>query len=225
MKLNSTKKITRATLKSFIKNNIGALYVMRESAFNGMTDGVDYFPQSERVFLPAVQAYRTGEPRTEKPFKVIGQDNHDLGIDGVWLTGSTRGRGGDYFKFFEDEIYIGIEFFNCCGSGKIAIKKNQDAEPEPNQDASQDAASGPEPEPAPEQAPAPDDSTAATLDATPAKIEPATVPESEKSVSTRIDEIINPAANQAAEPETIPEPEPLPDFTPAENATRENLTG
>jgi len=102
--LNTTKKITLATLKSFAKRNADNLLVKMESGFDGMTDMVEY--DKNASFNPTVinkekaNYYRTG-------------------IQGIYTVGSSR----DYFTLYEDEKLIGIEVYNCCGTSILAVKK------------------------------------------------------------------------------------------------------
>lgn len=96
------KKITRTTIKSFIKKNEKDLYIKVESSFNGMTDMVE-----------------TVEDEFRKADEVNFERTNDFGIRGLWLVGSSR----DTFRAYEDEKYIGYEVYNCCGESLIAIKK------------------------------------------------------------------------------------------------------
>lgn len=97
-------KTTKATFKSFINKNIDKLLIRVESDFDGMTDGIESFGDAK--FVPI----KKKELNTE----------HTLGIEGIWLVGHSS----DYFKKYEDDKYIGIHYYNCCGSGTIAIKNN-----------------------------------------------------------------------------------------------------
>jgi len=97
----TTKKITKATFKSFINKNLSVLEVKIESSFDGMTDCV----QSIKDNFKKVTTTNSNVENT-------------LGIDGVWLVGSR-----DWFNSYETETHIGIEYYNCCGSGVIAIPK------------------------------------------------------------------------------------------------------
>lgn len=91
------KKITLTTLKSFIKKN-SELYVSVQSQFNSMVDGVRPI---------------------ENNFKKVSQ-NDALGIDTVWLVGDSK----DRFNFVENDLYFGIEVYNCCGCATLwTIKK------------------------------------------------------------------------------------------------------
>jgi len=91
------KKITLATLKSFIRKNADSLFCKTRSRFDGMTDSIE---QVEDFF---------GSVSAEKA----------LGLQGVYIVGGSR----DRFRHFEDESFIGIEVSNCCGRGILAVKK------------------------------------------------------------------------------------------------------
>jgi hypothetical protein len=96
-------KITKATVKSFIKKNTGNLYVRNDSQFDGMTDCVEFNRNAQ--FRPASSTTRFVE--------------NTLGVDGVYVVGGSR----NSFRPYEDSEYTGIEYYNCCGGGVIAIKK------------------------------------------------------------------------------------------------------
>lgn len=99
MKTNElrNKKITLATLKSFIKK-APKLYVENLSSFNGMTDSVETLEDT-------------------KLFEV--SKDKALGVYGIWVVGGSR----DYFKFVENETMFGIEVYNSCGCGILwAVK-------------------------------------------------------------------------------------------------------
>lgn len=100
----STKRITRAGFKSFLNKNVGKLFLKVESDFNGMTDCVEHIEDSFS--------------KIEKDENVNRLD-HTLGYGGLWLVGNSR----DWFTEYEDSLYKGISWYNCCGSGTIAIKK------------------------------------------------------------------------------------------------------
>lgn len=91
------KKITMATLKSFI-NKSEVLFVEVSSSFDGMTDCI----QSTK----------------DNTLYNVTKDNA-IGHNGVYCVGGGR----DYFTFKENEIYFGIEINNCCGYGTIWTKK------------------------------------------------------------------------------------------------------
>lgn len=98
------KKITLSTVKSFVNKNRQNLFISIESDFNGMTD--------------CVEACKSG-------FKLAKEDSTEwsktqtLGIVGAWFVGGSR----DYFRTFEDDKFIGINVYNCCGSFNLAIAK------------------------------------------------------------------------------------------------------
>jgi len=98
------KKITRTTIKSFIKREEknGNLYVKVKSSFDGMIDCVS---QVEDEF--------------RKVENVDFSKEYDFDIKGLWLVGSSR----DYFTEFADDNYIGYKISNCCGVSIIAMKR------------------------------------------------------------------------------------------------------
>lgn len=101
------KKITMATVKSFVKN-ADILFVEHQSKFDGMVDCV--------------------MPCEDSELKEISKEDA-LGIKGAWVVGSSR----DYFNYKEMELpktfintsgkliqepvkYVGIRIYNSCGS-------------------------------------------------------------------------------------------------------------
>lgn len=88
LEILKSKKITLATLKSFI-NKSSNLFIEIESDFNGMTDAVE---------------------KVEKNFRSVSK-NEAIGFNGVWCVGGSR----NSFKFVENTEYFGIEVYNCCG--------------------------------------------------------------------------------------------------------------
>ena len=101
------KKITRATIKSFVKKGIEDknLYIKIKSNFNGMSDMVE---ETKDNFSKA--EITDWSERCE---------NNTLKVLGIWLVGQNR----DYFEKYEDDNYIGYEVCNCCGSFIITNKK------------------------------------------------------------------------------------------------------
>jgi hypothetical protein len=99
----TTKKITLATIKSFIKKNSEILFISKDSSFSGMDDCV--MPSGVAGFKIATKTDRNID--------------NTLGIDGAWIVKGSR----DYFSKFENEDFIGFDVYNCCGSFKIAILK------------------------------------------------------------------------------------------------------
>jgi hypothetical protein len=96
------KRITLATIKSFIKKNRDTLQIMTESSFDGMTDMVEY--QRERSFKPIVQ--------TESN---VG---NTLGIEGAWFVKGSR----DHFTVYESNGFKGFHVYNCCGSFTLGVQ-------------------------------------------------------------------------------------------------------
>lgn len=96
------KRITLATVKSFIKKHNGFILIKFGSSFDGMTDGLEYF--------------NGGFIKAEMTNELI---EHQLGIKGAWFVGGSRNN----FKSYEDEKLSGIEVYNCCGHFTIAVEK------------------------------------------------------------------------------------------------------
>ena len=96
-------KITKATLKSFAKKNAANLHIMMKSNFDGMYDCV----------------METGEKSFHPVQRREGMEKHTLGISGLWLVGSA----GNSFYHYEDDKFVGIEVWNCCGSSIVAVPK------------------------------------------------------------------------------------------------------
>jgi hypothetical protein len=94
------KRITKATLKSFLKNHQDNIYINETSSFDSFDD--------------MVSSINNG-------FKKVDFDlnNHKntLGYEGIWLVGK------DFYKSYDDDKFTGIEYSNCCGSAIIAILK------------------------------------------------------------------------------------------------------
>ena len=88
-------KITKATLKSFVRNNSENLFVKVSSSFDGMTDCVE-------------SVNGTYKKVTINPEKA--NCSHTLGVSGIWLTNSKN-----YFSHYEKDGFVGIEVYNCCG--------------------------------------------------------------------------------------------------------------
>ena len=97
------KKITLATVKSFIRKNREDLMIRNRSSFNSMTDGVEGCADS---------SYRKAEP-TERNV------SNTLGIMGAWFVGSSR----DRFMPVDSDEHEGIGIYNCCGSFDLVIAK------------------------------------------------------------------------------------------------------
>lgn len=97
------KKITLATVKSFIKKNKDRLYIQNIKDFDGMIDGC-----------------RKCDDQTFKIAK-FGDDRaiNTLDIFGAWFVGQSS----DRFSPYEDENFLGISVYNCCGSFVLATQK------------------------------------------------------------------------------------------------------
>ena len=92
-----TKKITMATLKSFIRKS-ESLFVLNISSFDGMTDCV--------------------EKKNNQKLLAVSKENA-IGHNGVWCVGSSR----DWFSFYETETHYGIKVSNSCGCGILITSK------------------------------------------------------------------------------------------------------
>jgi len=101
-KMTTSKKITLATFKSFVKKNRNQLLINVGSSFDGMTDCVQ--STNDHGFSEA--------QNSDRPFP------NNLGIAGVWLVGGSR----DYFSPINENGLTGIRAFNCCGSFSIAVR-------------------------------------------------------------------------------------------------------
>lgn len=102
--METTKKITLATLKRFVRANRERLLIRVTSSFDGMTDGVERVRGAK--FAPIESR---GSP-----------NNRDtLGIAGLWLVGSSR----DRFSHYEDSSYTGIRCYNSCGAWAVAVRE------------------------------------------------------------------------------------------------------
>jgi len=97
-----TKRITLSTVKSFIRNNEGNMFIKVKSSYDPMMDGISY---EDKGFAKAKQSE--------------GFDNNTLGISGAWFVGNSR----DWFTAYEDDKFTGIIVSNCCGSFILAAKK------------------------------------------------------------------------------------------------------
>lgn len=100
--MEKAKKVTMATIKSFIRKNAGEILIRTNSSFDGMTDCVENCKNPE--FTPALK----GEI----------SESHELGLHGAWFVGSSR----DYLTAWERDGMRGFHVSNCCGSFDIAVK-------------------------------------------------------------------------------------------------------
>lgn len=96
------KKVTRATIKNFIKTNWNGLYIKSKSNFDGMVD--------------CVMSTNSDWKKVEQATSSL---DYNLGIKGAWFVGQSR----DYFTPFADDNMVGYEIYNSCGSFLLAFKK------------------------------------------------------------------------------------------------------
>lgn len=94
------KKITKATVKSFIRKNRQDLLINVKSRFDGMVDGV----------MPVESAFATAK-QTDRHIE------RTLGIAGAWFVGG----GDDRFEAYEENGFKGYVVYNCCGSFILAV--------------------------------------------------------------------------------------------------------
>lgn len=99
-----TKRITLATVKSFIKKNEGKLFVNPKSHFDGMVDCV--MPNENSGFKPAQPSYTPRE--------------NNFNMQGVWFVFG----GGDSYTPYDDGKFQGFDVYNCCGNFIIAVEKH-----------------------------------------------------------------------------------------------------
>ena len=101
---NETKKITKATFKSFVKKNRASLLVKVGREYDGMVDGC---VAVEGGFKAAVDELSADEVNP-----------HTLGLKGVWMVGGGR----DYFESYSVNGVSGIRCSNCCGNFIVAVQ-------------------------------------------------------------------------------------------------------
>lgn len=102
METTKQKRITLATVKSFIRKNDGRIHINVKSRFNGMIDGLEF-----------------NNDGFSKAEKTEWNQEYTLGIAGAWFVGSSR----DRFSDFDDGKYSGIRVSNACGSFILATQK------------------------------------------------------------------------------------------------------
>lgn len=106
------KKITRNTIKAFIRYARQDLYIRNLTKFDGMTDSVG--PAADNAWHKA------------EVLPINDWDNvNTLGIKGAWFVGPHGSK--DYFSAvatgYGDDDYYGYKVSNCCGSFEIAVKR------------------------------------------------------------------------------------------------------
>lgn len=105
------KKVTLATIKSFIKREMSRdnLYIKNLSTFDGSQD---------MVVEVVNEGFRKAKPTTNNP-------KYTLGVSTAWFVGDSRiGDSRNYFEAYDDGIYTGYKVYNCCGSFILAMKYN-----------------------------------------------------------------------------------------------------
>jgi hypothetical protein len=107
----SSKKITLATVKSFVKANRDRLFINVESSFDGM---YDMCMSKDGGFNPVEAASFEGSP-----FYIKDMQDTTLGIKGAWFVRQSS----DYFRHYDENGFEGIAVSNSCGAFILAIKK------------------------------------------------------------------------------------------------------
>jgi len=103
----TTKKITRTTVKTFIRNNAANLYINVKSEFDGMSDGCEQRHEGFKRVTTFTAADRKST----------------MGISGAWFVGNGR----DYFYPYSENGFEGIKVSNSCGRFILAIKTGKKA--------------------------------------------------------------------------------------------------
>ena len=99
------KKVTLATVKSFIRKNRPNLLIRCKSRFDGMIDGLS--SDCDSGFSPA------------KSDPAAFYQDRTQGIAGAWFVGQSR----DYFSAYSKDGLVGYEVYNACGSFILAVKE------------------------------------------------------------------------------------------------------
>ena len=99
--MSTGKRITLATIKSFIKRNREDLMINVRSRFDGMTDGCETVKGGFKKAIPTTSHL-----------------DNTLGIDNAWFVGSGR----DNFYPYEKDGMTGYEIYNCCGTFILATE-------------------------------------------------------------------------------------------------------
>lgn len=97
-------KITLATIKKFIRQNRGNLFIKQKSSFDGMSD--------------CVMDNKNAEFRQVNAESIDFEKSNTLGIPGAWFVGSSR----DSFNDYSDDTYIGYTVYNSCGQCVIVTQ-------------------------------------------------------------------------------------------------------
>jgi hypothetical protein len=114
--IETSKKITVATVKAFIRKNRATLNTMVKSGFDGMQDCV--VGASCPQFKPATA--KTYFCHDLRDIVEVGHDcKYSLGVKGVYFVGQS----GNWCKAFENDKFKGYEVYNCCGNWIVAVAK------------------------------------------------------------------------------------------------------
>lgn len=112
----TSKKITIATVKSFIKKHRASLLINVYSSFDGMQDMVT--TTGDHGFHPIRN--REWYDRDTGKYVPVPHDNCDsLGICGVWFVNGSR----DRCRVYDTPTHTGYTVYNCCGEWTVAISK------------------------------------------------------------------------------------------------------
>ena len=93
------KRVTRATIKAFLRRNNGRVFIKNDSDFDGSVDCV----------MPCSGKWRKAKPTERLP-------ENTLGMHGAWFVG----RSNDWFSRYSADGFTGYSISNCCGSFVIA---------------------------------------------------------------------------------------------------------
>ncbi len=99
--IDLSKKVTMATIKSFVKKNRDRLLIDTESRFDSMCDGV-----------------RSCEDRGFTAVREGANPENTLGIAGAWFVGGSR----NSLTPFSKNGLEGYRVYNCCGSFSLAVR-------------------------------------------------------------------------------------------------------
>lgn len=98
-------RISRTTVKAFLRKHADAILIRTESNFDGMTDCTVYERNPQFRAAPVTDL----------------DDLHTMGVFGAWFVGG----GHDYIVQYDTPTHTGYAVSNCCGSFVLAIVKPQ----------------------------------------------------------------------------------------------------
>ena len=96
------KKITLATVKSFIRKNSDKLFIKVRGKFDAMTDGMEFYQNA-------------GFSQAEK---TDSQIDHTMGVNGAWMVSGSR----NYVDAYNEDGFTGYRISNCCALFILAVK-------------------------------------------------------------------------------------------------------